>query len=1034
MNFDKKSLIEYDYKVYTEQYKKIKNDLSSINHRNDEDLTKENLKNWLDSGLFTRRLKFRKHKENFYITTANIKRGKGQEQEIRFGEDYLYSYWDKQKVEGFLSRTIDDHFVDDRLAELDLIGEYHPKNKNLLNVKYQTKSGKEFIKNAKNFINGIDDNDIVEKIDIDSFFRLNFELAGQGIQAKALYEENNCIIEGMAGTGKSTIALQKLKYFYEKHNVEQNKMLVVVKNFKLKSHFLTLLEDKNINLEKIKILSLNEIYKDKITIKDFINLKNISSKLIQEVDKYINSRDVKSLSNHYYQLFNYIGIDFFKNLLTKKIELLQSSENLIKLRKFNNELEELNKIKILNDKEKERKKNIIKDINKISPFRFEKILKSIDSKYQFSLTVIDELISLIDFSDISLSNCLTLKWIIEYKNFQINLSKLEQKKKDLILARDNKSNHKISDIDNELSKIEEQLKRNFPFATREYLTKFKDTIIKVYLNQNYISKTLLMDYAERDKNLIYKYLNLVNREYEIIIVDEAQDFEKDEIEFLRLLSNKIFLTGDMLQNLNQSRGLNNWNEILFKDEIFENNSELNIFNLKHNYRQTYQLANASFNFRNILLQRELEDIGDDYFENEKRFGETEYFKPMISFFKNDEQIYDMVNDTLKNLLNTYTSRFPLVIVANDFEKKDYYLNLFKDFNLNDPIEFLNSDILIYTIDEIKGEEFPIVFADISKFNSKEIYLIMSRAQFELKLYFQDYDNFNKSFFDLITNKLNLIEINKTVNLNQININEIKNEELKSSISKDEDKIEYDVEENKELTIEPKIIIESLDDDNTIDENNENAFNLEQAINKHNKSVEDDKRELELSIIKEQEKYLNKIKEQFEKNYKNSSKMKKYIVNVNVKTGYKETKDFLLKQYNGYCQICGFTFKKEKDQQNYFQHFNWFSNKISKQEVNFINAGSSLCLCSKCHSVAKYGSFESKFLENMRKIDFNSKNITFDRFCEAVNEKTINIDIPECYDFIEMDMYKIPIKMLGNEYYIFYTEEHFLHFYNILTLK
>ena len=65
MKFDKKSLIEHDYKLYLQQYEKIQKDLNSDNHRNDEDLTKENLKNWLDNGVFTRRLKFRKHKENF---------------------------------------------------------------------------------------------------------------------------------------------------------------------------------------------------------------------------------------------------------------------------------------------------------------------------------------------------------------------------------------------------------------------------------------------------------------------------------------------------------------------------------------------------------------------------------------------------------------------------------------------------------------------------------------------------------------------------------------------------------------------------------------------------------------------------------------------------------------------------------------------------------------------------------------------------------------------------------------------------------
>lgn len=1016
MKFDKKSLIEHDYKLYLQQYEKIQKDLNSDNHRNDEDLTKENLKNWLDNGVFTRRLKFRKHKENFYITTANIKRGKGQVQEIKFGEDYLYSYWDKQKVEGLLSRTINDYVDDDRLAELDLIGEYHPKKGNLLNVRYETKSGKEFIKNAKNFIDGIEESNIVQRIDIDSFFKLNFELAEQGIQAKALYEKNNCIIEGMAGTGKSTIALQKLKFFYENNNIAQDKMLVIVKNFKLKSYFLTLLEDKNINLEEIKILSLSEIYKDKFSIRDFILLKNISKELLEKINQYIDSRDINSLSSHYYNLFNYIGMDFFKKLLSKKIELLQSSENLIKLSEFSNELEELNKIKILNDEEKERKKSITKEINKINPLRFKKILKSIDGKYQFSITIIDELISLIDFSDVILSNCFTLKWIIEYKNFQINLSKLEQKKKDLILAHDNKSSKKIKDINSELSKIEEQLKRNFPFATRDYITKFKDTMIKVYLNQNYISKILLMNYSDRDKNLIYKYLNLVDREYEIIIIDEAQDFEKEELEYLRLLTNKVFLTGDMLQNLNSDKGLRHWNDILFKEEIFEKDSRLNIFNLKHNYRQTYQLANASFNYRNILLDRDFEDIGDDYFENEKRFGETEYFKPKIFYVKNDDDIYDMVNDNLQNLLNIYTSRFPLVIIVKNLEQKNYYLDLFTDFNLNDSENFKNSDILIYTIDEVKGEQFPIVFADISDFNSKEIYLIMSRAQFELKLFFKSYDKFNKPFHKLMVHNLKLIELDKNIDLNKfvfdrnskvdnyVNTSnkQVNDREFNDSIIQKED-----LESNNEA----KKLKDSLK------ENQGNGETPAFIQAKNNEMIISDEKKHEENISNDN------------KNIKPEFKTKTYTNNkIQDKENLVKIEEFLYKEYEGHCQICGDTFAYNNKNCFELKSLNFRKNR----DVN--RKGNTLSLCHKHHAIFNRNLQKNIFIENLQKnevIDINilRNNFRFHEFVGLENIKEENdafYRLNEKDEFIR-DVYFLPIKLFNKVEYIKFTEAHILEF-------
>lgn len=48
--------------------------------------------------------------------------------------------------------------------------------------------------------------------------------------------------------------------------------------------------------------------------------------------------------------------------------------------------------------------------------------------------------------------------------------------------------------------------------------------------------------------------------------------------------------------------------------------------------------------------------------------------------------------------------------------------------------------------------------------------------------------------------------------------------------------------------------------------------------------------------------------------------------------------------------------------------------------------------------------------------------------------TSEVDIPEVFDFIEMDMYKIPIRLLNEDSCIFYTEEHFLQLFNLLTIN
>jgi len=222
-------------------------------------------------------------------------------------------------------------------------------------------------------------------------------------------------------------------------------------------------------------------------------------------------------------------------------------------------------------------------------------------------------------------------------------------------------------------------------------------------------------------------------------------------------------------------------------------------------------------------------------------------------------------------------------------------------------------------------------------------------------------------------------------------------------------------------------------DNDKNSNNPNTQpDLGNAIDKHEKNIDEKDENLDPTIVNDEDKYRKQVQEQFDNNLKKSNSLTKKNYSLRrVKVGKKETKEFLEKQYKGYCQICGFTFEQKNNKGKYFESFDWLSEKISKQKTNIIEAGSSLCLCSRCHSGLKYGDFEAKFLSKLKNIDLTK--FTFNDFALTTNTIVENDKIPICYDFIEMDMYKIPIRLLNEEQNIFYTEEHFLHFYNMLTL-
>ena len=61
-------------------------------------------------------------------------------------------------------------------------------------------------------------------------------------------------------------------------------------------------------------------------------------------------------------------------------------------------------------------------------------------------------------------------------------------------------------------------------------------------------------------------------------------------------------------------------------------------------------------------------------------------------------------------------------------------------------------------------------------------------------------------------------------------------------------------------------------------------------------------------------------------------------------------------------------------------------------------------------------------------------MNFDKFVSKISVTVENKEIPECYDFIENDMYKVDIRLFNQDEFIFYTEEHFLHLFVMLRSR
>jgi hypothetical protein len=207
--------------------------------------------------------------------------------------------------------------------------------------------------------------------------------------------------------------------------------------------------------------------------------------------------------------------------------------------------------------------------------------------------------------------------------------------------------------------------------------------------------------------------------------------------------------------------------------------------------------------------------------------------------------------------------------------------------------------------------------------------------------------------------------------------------------------------------------------------------LGESIDKHTRNIQPTNDKPNPDIIKDVQDYRDKAQSRLNKSIEKSrTEKRKYNTTVTVKVGKEETRQFLKNQYKGYCQICGFTFDQSGGKGKYFELFDWYSEKVIKQSSNIVDAGSTLCLCSRCHSVLKHGDFSPVFLNEIK----DSGEPKFSDFIQHFENVKGDIEIPEVFRGIEFDLFKAPIRLLNKSEYIYYTEEHFLLFYNMLNLK
>lgn len=436
---------------------------------------------------------------------------------------------------------------------------------------------------------------------IDEFLRINLE-NGTGNKLKevvaTIQKEQNeiiradknfpLIIQGSAGSGKTTVALHRLAYLLYRYKdvLEPKDVLVIAPNKLFLDYISEVLPDLRVNNVRQK------------TFEDIaFEMLNLKGKIITKDKKFINvlENEEDDKTKFILKESRFKGSWQFKKILDTYLKVLEikdsNVENII-IKGYS-----------LFDK-KEIKRLFTKDLIKY-PINKRKD----EIKRYFSLKMKDKVLTVLDKIDF---------------NYEYKIARLKKKMEDSKERRE-KLIELYDERDNFKREFQNVLKKEF----NEYFEKWKGlTTSNIYLDmfkdeeffEKVICKVIPKDLGEfiresLEENMksnivdaddlgamIYMKLKiegiLDNDLVKHIVVDEAQDYSMMQMEVISMMSKGTSLTivGDLGQGIYYYKGVKDWNSVI--DNIFK---EKGIYKtLKQSYRSTVEIIE----FANKVLEKQ----------------------------------------------------------------------------------------------------------------------------------------------------------------------------------------------------------------------------------------------------------------------------------------------------------------------------------------------------------------------------------------------------------------------------------------------
>ncbi|MCR1952302.1 MULTISPECIES: RNA polymerase recycling motor HelD [unclassified Clostridium] len=565
---------------------------------------------------------------------------------------------------------------------------------------------------------------------VDEFLKINLE-ESRGKKLKEVVatiqkEQNDIIrwpknlpiiVQGSAGSGKTTIALHRLAYLiYRYSETMKGKDILVLAPNKL---FLDYISDilPNLGVDEVNQTTFQDLVLKHLKIRSKVKGKDEKLKELIESDDaekcklIINSSKIK-------------GTLAFKSIIDRYIALLESDSVDITDIMIGDYLL-FNKREIMRLYLKDLKNF---PINK----RKDEIKRYLGLKLKERIEVL----------------CLQvdLEWDIKIKEIKIKQEDCEDRRKQLIQTYSERDEIKNNIKNNSKKEMNEYFKSWRGITSKDiYVDLFKNEDFFELATLNKIPKELSQFMKEEiisnyNKGIIDEddlapllYINILlegveeKEKYSHIVVDEAQDYNPFQIYLVNRLTrgNSLTLVGDIAQGIYYYKGIKNWSDIV--DKVFD--GKATYMQLTQSYRSTVEIidfANGALDAQELDLKRAKPVL---------RHGEL----PKIIKCNNSKDAVKNINDIITEVMDKGKSSIAIITKGVEegktLEKLIKKNSQFKATLIKGNEKEHNDDILIIPSYLTKGLEFDAtIIYNPSKSNFKNnlldqrlLYVSLTRA-------------------------------------------------------------------------------------------------------------------------------------------------------------------------------------------------------------------------------------------------------------------------------------------------------------------